>query len=609
VSANLKPNLIDRAVAAIVPGSAVRRAEARLQLQELQMRQGAADGIAQQLNAVMAAPASTSPPKVETRWRGASRMLRSMMLWVPGLRSATSDLPKHERELMAARAHDAYRGHMIARAAISRCKSNIVGTGLMAHAAVDATYLGITDDAADALNAEIDREFAIWADNAIECDWEATLDFYGQQALALASAMLAGDCFALTPEDERLGGQYALKVQLVDAARVCNPDGRSNSPELQDGIKISKAGVPVGAFFRSRHPGDIESGPEPVTWEYRDFYGESGRRRVLQVWNEKDRIGAVRGASYLAPILEPLQQLEQYSRAELTAAVVSALFTVFIKKKTEKYDSSGNIPPPIQGQTVKPGPGQPVLPKSAQAPTPVTPANLELGAGAVVDLAPDEEPHESNPARPNAQFDPFFVSVMKQIGAALEIPVEELLLFYSSSYSAARAAMLQAWRFYVQRRTGLVQQFAAPLRALWFDEAVARGRLPGVTDYADPRRRVAYLNAVWIGPARGAMDEDKEAKAAITRIEGGLSTEAIEIPALMGEPRSAIYNQRLREIKQRRKDGTELGPQPGQAAGPAQLPAPKDRRNGGNEDDPPAPPDRREGGPELPPAPPTETKS
>lgn len=178
-----------------------------------------------------------------------------------------------------------------------------------------------------------------------------------------------------------------------------------------------------------------------------------------------------------------------------------------------------------------------------------------LGEGAIVDLAPGEEPMVANPARPNAQFDPFFSAIVKEIGAALELPLEELMLHYSSSYSAARAAMLQAWRFYTMRRWWLVCDFCQPSYELMFDEAVAAGRIraPG---YRDPALRRAYTQAIWIGPARGAIDELKEAKAARERIDVGISNETMETAAMSGETWQQVNRQRARELKQRRDNGT-----------------------------------------------------
>ena len=53
----------------------------------------------------------------ETRWRGASRMLRSMSSWIPFLGSPNRDLSTTERKTLVARSRDAMRNHLIARAA------------------------------------------------------------------------------------------------------------------------------------------------------------------------------------------------------------------------------------------------------------------------------------------------------------------------------------------------------------------------------------------------------------------------------------------------------------------------------------------------------------
>ena len=223
------------------------------------------------------------------------------------------------------------------------------------------------------------------------------------------------------------------------------------------------------------------------------------------------------------------------------AAVVSAMFTVFIEKSGEFDDEKMNLASLVNG-----GEGASTDDDDG--------GDIQLGEGAIIDLGRGEKATTVNPGRPNAQFDPFFMAVVKEIGAALELPAEEILLFYSSSYSAARAAMLQAWRFYSLRRWWLTCDFCQPSRELIIDEAVARGLidLPG---YADPLKRKAYCQALWIGPARGAIDELKEANAAGKRIEIGVSNETLETAAMTGEPWQQVYRQRAREIDQRRQDG------------------------------------------------------
>ena len=477
------------------------------------------------------AASASAPERPETAYRGASHVLRSMQAYTPLLGSAASDLPKWEQMTLRARSRDAMRNHPLARAALTRSRTNIVGTGLMCRPSIDADILGLSPEQAKALNRTLRQRFRAWAESAQACDWEATSDFYGMQGLALLSAMASGDVFAITPLQDRRGNTSPLKVQLVEADRISNPLDGADTDSLMDGIAMQD-GVPFGCFIRSQHPGEVRTTSRIARWDFYPFFGqETGRRRVLHVWNDKERPGQVRGAPFLAPILEPLVQISRYGGAELMAAVLSAMLTFFIEKESEQLDENGQpIPFAEDG------------------------ASFRVGEGAVVDLAPGEKANMANPSRPNAQFDPFFMAVTKQIGAALELPVDELLLHYQSSYSAARAAMLQAWRFYTMRRWFLAQQFCQPIYELWLDLEVASGRvsLPG---YGDPMRRIAYSRALWIGPSRGSMDEEKEARAAKTRIEIGVSNEAIETAQMTGEDWEDVYEQRLEEVNRRKADG------------------------------------------------------
>jgi lambda family phage portal protein len=555
-------NVLDRAVAWVSPEAGLRRDVARARSDLLQA------GDRRPVEA--RASATTEQQTSETRWRGASRVLRSMKSWLPRLGSAYSNLPPPERKVLIARSHDAYRNTTMARAVVTRNRTNVVGTGLMPHATVDAAALGISPDEAEELNRMIDSEWSTWADDPTECDLEATLDFTGQQSLALLSAMLTGDCFANSPFVQHPGRTWGLKVQLIDGLRVDNSNNAPDSATLVQGVEMDANGFPIAVHIRRRHPADPLDPTGAQQWDRYEVFGRvSGHRRVMQVWNDKDQIGMVRGAPFLAPILEPLQQLEQYDRAELFAAVSQALITFFLQQKDGVALDSDFAELP----TFATDADEESAPAEAQRGTP----QVDIGSGAVVELEPGVEAKMEQPTRPNAQFDPFFMSVVKRIGAALEMPVDELLLHYQSSYSAARAAMLQAWRFYTMRRWWLVQQFCIPFRQLWFDEAVARGRIP-VTNYADPRRRAAYAKAMWIGPARGSMDEYKEAQAAEKRIQIGISNETIETAAMMGEPWRDVHDTRVRERRIAQRDSVRRNrngnaqPDPGQQ--PADQPEP-----------------------------------
>src|SRR5690606_34854577 len=99
-----------------------------------------------------ATPQASAPAVQETRHRGASRMLRSMAAWNPQTGSPRSDLPRQELVTLRARSFDAIRNSPIARAAILRSRTSIVGTGLVCRPAVDYETLGLMSDRAEEYN-------------------------------------------------------------------------------------------------------------------------------------------------------------------------------------------------------------------------------------------------------------------------------------------------------------------------------------------------------------------------------------------------------------------------------------------------------------------------
>jgi lambda family phage portal protein len=149
-------------------------------------------------------------------------------------------------------------------------------------------------------------------------------------------------------------------------------------------------------------------------------------------------------------------------------------------------------------------------------------------------LAPGEDVVIADAKRPASGFDPFVMSMTKQIGAALEIPFELLMKSFTASYSASRASLLEAWKAFKMRRTWFANDFCQPVYELWLAEAVARGRINAPGFFNDPTIKKAWCGAEWIGPAQGMLDPVKEVNAAILRTEHGFSTHERETTELTG---------------------------------------------------------------------------
>jgi lambda family phage portal protein len=322
------------------------------------------------------------------------------------------------------------------------------------------------------------------------------------------------------------GDAFGLKLQIIEGDRLSNPNYKCDSATLSGGVELDSAGAPVRYHILTAHPGDVGTGFKR-DWTPYDAFTDDGRRRVLHLYR-KLRPGQHRGVPYLSPVIETLKQLGRYTDAEVMAAVVSGMFTVFIKTEPGLgLDMSKLLD--ADGKTAS-GDG-----------------DIGLGYGAMVDLKPGESIEDANPGRPNQAFDPFVMALCRQIGMALELPYEVLVKHFTASYSAARAALLEAWGFYRSRRAWLVRQLCHPVYEAWMWEAVARGYLyaPGFT--SDPLIRQAYLQAEWIGPTQGQIDPVKEVQAAHERLGLKLTTRSEECMALVGNDWEAKVPQIKRE--------------------------------------------------------------
>lgn len=467
---------------------------------------------------------------------GASHVRKSLAGWLTTAASADEDIVDNLGDLRE-RSRDLYMGAPLAASAIKTVRTNVIGSGLMLNAQIDAGFLGLTEDAARDWEANTEREWRLWAETS-DCDIERRQTFYQLQSLVLLSALLSGDVFVTLPVEKRPGCVYDLRVALIEADRVCNPDQIPGGANILGGVEVGKYGEPVAYWVARRHPGAISRtiADAGQSWKRVPAFGaQSGRRNILHVMADVERPAQRRGVPMLAPVIEALKQITRYTEAELMAAVVASMFTVFIKSKT---------PQTPLGPGFAPGAG---IDKDPNA--------YELGNGSIVGLEPDEDIGIADPKRPFAGFNAFIEAVGREIGAALEIPYELLIKHFNASYSASRAALLEAWKMFRMRREWIVGGFCQPVYEEWLREAVLRGRIDAPGFFDDPAIRAAWCGAEWTGDSQGQLDPLKEANAAAVRVAEGFSTREREAAELTGMKFEAIHAARKREEDLRRADG------------------------------------------------------
>jgi lambda family phage portal protein len=483
---------------------------------------------------------------------GASSESRALRGWITKATSANDSVGSGDLDKIRARSRDLVRNTPIATGAINTMVQNIIGTGLSLVPSPDAEALGITEEQAAELAKLIEREFKMWADTP-ECDICRTDNFYQLTELACRAWLESGDVFSVLPMVDNSPIPYSTRVQLIEADRVANPKTDKNSDTLVDGVVLEPTGAPKSYWILKQHPSG-KSTSNIQADQFPAFDIETGRRSVVHVF-KKMRPGQVRGWPLLAPVIEVIKQLGRYTDAEIMAAVINSFFTVFIE--TEGGEGI---------QTTVDADGNPVSASDEE---------IALSHGNVVDLKPGEKATFADPKRPNAAFDPFVQAVLRQIGVALGLPFEVLVKHFTASYSAARAALLEAWKEFRNRREFMATKFCQPIYEAWFAEAVALGRIDAPGFFDDPAIRQAYVQAEWIGDGPGSIDPVKEVDYAKGLLELKLSTRAEETLRLTG----GVWEQKVRQLAREEKVLEQLGlnapvPAPGQDPNNPQQPEP-----------------------------------
>lgn len=411
-----------------------------------------------------------------------------------------------------------YRNNPLACGAINLNVTKVVGKGLCVKAQIDREVLGLDDLQADAWERAAEREWLL-ATETREIDAQRCLPFSLFQAMAFLKVLEDGDVLINLPRFARPGSPYKLKLEMIEAARICNPDYAADTDTLCGGVGFDAYGAPSMYQVASRHPGNRRSAQRtPLSWQAVRAFDSAGRPLALHLMDKK-RPGQPRGVPYLTPVIELIKQLGRYTDAEVMAAVVQGMLTAVVYSETGSPEFG---PAP----TMDNPDGSPNLQEDT--------TGLELGYGSVIGLPDGKRIETIASNRPNVAFDPFVMSVLRQIGMALELPFEVLIKHFTASYSAARGALEEAWDYFLRRRHWLATMLCQPVYEAIITEAILSGRLACPGFLSDPMLRKAWLGTIWQGDAPSSLDPVKEIEAAKRRIDLRISTRTEERSRLIG---------------------------------------------------------------------------
>jgi len=266
---------LDRAIGSFAPRTALRRVQARDNLEILARGyDGAAKGR-------RADGWRTAPTSADSEVGVAGALLRDRM-------------------------RDLVRNNPHAAKAVSVLVNNIIGSGIIPRAASDNAKL----------NAQANALWELWS---AQCDADGQLDFLGLQTLACRQMVEAGEVLIRRrPRRTSDGFEIPLQIQLLEADML---DASRNGDlidggRIVQGVEFNGLGQRRAYWLFAQHPGDS------VLTSRRRLDSLAIPASDIAHLYEKQRL-QVRGVPWGTPVMRALRDLDDWTQAEL------------VRKKTE----------------------------------------------------------------------------------------------------------------------------------------------------------------------------------------------------------------------------------------------------------------------------------
>jgi len=485
-------------------------------------------------------------PEVETAHHAASYLAKDMATWQAARLSPDAALLP-ELDTISGRIDDLVRNNGVAAGSERTFIDNVVGPRITCKPNPDRIRLKKDAGWVDGWAREVESEFATFADT----DWfDAGLRYNFHTSTRLQARMIAatGEALALPLWTRRNGSKWNTCIQLVDPARLSNPVGKIESVNFRGGIELDPVTTAAVAYhIRKTHPGDVYGYGASYgvgEWERIPAYMPWGRRRVIHIY-ESERVGQTRGKAVITSVARLFKMFDHMNRETLRKAVLNSL--IFAALET-----------PMEGQQIAEMFGQTDDPMGSYRQS-LDEWRIQMSGGTMIPLPPGTKLNAFAPNQQLTELDSFATVMLRSIGTGLNMPYELVFRDFSkTNYSSARAALLEAWRYFSSVRQFLIDHWCSVIYDLWFEEAVQRGMIPDCTPddyYAD---QIAWTRCKWIFAGRGWVDPLKEAKAATERMSNKVSTLADEAGEQGRDWREQI-DQDAREQAYQKKVYEDLG--------------------------------------------------
>jgi lambda family phage portal protein len=493
----------------------------------------------------------------------ASRASSKFGSWQPPIQSADMDILPNKM-INDARGRDIAQNDAYVQAGQNTHKDSIVGGLFMLNAKPEWEVLGRDEDWAQAFQKEAETLFTLWAESPMHwVDAAGQLDLTSMIRLAVGVSVLGGETLATVEYIKQRGREFKTAIQMIDADRLSTPYDKVNNDLVRGGIRHDNYGRQVSAYIRTSHPMDYGiTAPNGNWWKEVQFRKPWGRQQVIFL-REQKRVDQTRGVADIVAGLRETAITRKFRDITLQNAVVNATYAASIESE---------LPPQAVYEQLGGKPGEGVADYATKYLGAINDyvgnsKNMQIDGVRVPHLFPGTKLNMRPAGTPGGVGQDFEKSLLRYIAASLNISYEELSRdFSATNYSSAKAAMALTFKYMQGQKKLVADAFANIVYRLWLEEAINNNRLKTFPAseawrlYTDNHLNLlfdALSKAVWIGAARGQVDELKETQAAVLRIKYHLSTHEDEL-ARLGKDWRKVFPQLERERVEREERGLVL---------------------------------------------------
>ena len=342
------------------------------------------------------------------------------------IRSEEVELSNYDRNSLISTCLEFRRNNPVV-ASLSRLrKADIVGRGIIPQPSTG-------DDDTDSRIIDAWNKFSEMPE--VSC----MLDMREMQQQMIDSLLYYGDCGLIVGKEQ---------VQFIDGSRIGNPSGQSTIDEessFQNGVEVNDMGKPISYVVGNRVAGTLR---DTRLIPARDFIPFLKRIRPNQY----------RGIPELAPIVNTLQDCDEYDRVEMIAAKISASLAVAVKRENSyEFELQNRLDAGDQDDL----------------------GNLEeFQPGRFHYLEPGEDVSViSANGRPNVDGIQWVNYLLRKVGSAVGIPLEFLLMdIGGSSFSASQGVVLQYQQTVESYQSDLIKVMARLYRR-WLSQKIATNEI------------------------------------------------------------------------------------------------------------------------------------